>query len=51
LDIGRIRESCLRVCGRGHRPAIAPAGVETLVGVVHDPSFGPVMFGTVRMLG
>ena len=27
--------------------AMAPAGVETIVGVVHDPSFGPlVMFGT-----
>jgi acyl-CoA synthetase (NDP forming) len=26
---------------------MAPAGVETIVGVVHDPSFGPlVMFGT-----
>jgi acyl-CoA synthetase (NDP forming) len=27
--------------------AMAPVGVETIVGVVHDPSFGPlVMFGT-----
>jgi acetyl coenzyme A synthetase (ADP forming)-like protein len=27
--------------------AMAPAGVETIVGVAHDPSFGPlVMFGT-----
>ncbi len=51
---GAVREAFLSMESRlGERmggaivQAMAPAGVETIVGVVHDPSFGPlVMFGT-----